>query len=75
MFLALQVIQFLLPLLDLSVAVQKQLQQNCPDGPVVKTLPCNAGDGGSIPGWGSKIPHAVEMLQLRSNAAKYINKY
>ena len=24
----------------------------------VKTLPSNAGDRGSIPGWGAKIPHA-----------------
>ena len=29
-----------------------------PGGPVVKTLPPNAGGGGSIPGWGAKIPHA-----------------
>ena len=42
---------------------------------MVKNLPCNAGDGGSIPGWGSKIPHAVEMLQLRPDAVEYINKY
>ena len=26
---------------------------------MVKTSPSNAGDGGSIPGWGSKIPHAL----------------
>ena len=25
---------------------------------MVKTLPSNAGDVGSIPGWGDKIPHA-----------------
>ena len=24
-----------------------------PDGPMVKTLPANAGDMGSIPGWGT----------------------
>ena len=29
-----------------------------PGSPVVKTLPSNAGDVGSIPGWGDKIPHA-----------------
>ena len=29
-----------------------------PGGPVVKTLPSNAGGEGSIPGWGAKIPHA-----------------
>ena len=27
-------------------------------GPVVKTLPSNAGGAGSIPGWGAKIPQA-----------------
>ena len=29
---------------------------------MVKSLPCNAGDVGSIPGWGTKIPHAAEQL-------------
>ena len=29
-----------------------------PGGPVVKTLPSNAGGVGSIPRWGAKIPHA-----------------
>ena len=27
--------------------------------PVVKNLPANEGDMGSIPGWGNKIPHAT----------------
>ena len=30
-----------------------------PDGPVVKNPPSNAGDSGSIPGWGTKSPHAT----------------
>ena len=33
-----------------------------PGGPMVKNLPCNAGDMGSIPGQGTKIPHAAEQL-------------
>ena len=33
-----------------------------PSGPVVKNPPCNAGDVSSIPGQGTKIPHAVEQL-------------
>ena len=33
-----------------------------PDGPVVKIPPCNAGDVNSIPGQGTKIPHAMEQL-------------
>ena len=31
-----------------------------PGGPVVKNLPCNAGDQGSIPGLGTNIPRAEE---------------
>ena len=31
---------------------------NFPGGPVVKNLPCNAGDLGLNPGQGTKIPHA-----------------
>ena len=33
-----------------------------PAGPVVKNLPSSAGDVGSIPGRGTKIPHAAEPL-------------
>ena len=36
-----------------------------PGGPVVKNLPYNAGDAGSIPGWGTKIPYALEQLSPR----------
>ena len=35
-----------------------------PGGPVVKNLPCNAGDAGSIPGQGTKIPYATEQPSL-----------
>ena len=37
-----------------------------PVGPVVKNLPSNAGDAGSIPGWGTKIPHATGQLSPHS---------
>ena len=33
-----------------------------PGGPVVKNPPSNAGDVGSIPGRGTKIPHATRQL-------------
>ena len=33
-------------------------------GPVVKNLSCNAGDTGSIPGRGTKIPRALRQLSL-----------
>ena len=37
---------------------------------VVKNLPCNAGDTGSIPGQGTKIPHAPEQLSLPATTTK-----
>ena len=37
---------------------QKSLR-DFPGGPAVKNPPSNAGDVGSIPGQGTKIPHAV----------------
>ena len=33
-----------------------------PGGPVVKNPPCSAGDASLIPGWGTKIPHALGQL-------------
>ena len=48
---------------------------------MVKNMACNAGDTGSIPGWGTKIPRAATTVphdtsvQLRPDAAKkQINK-
>ena len=35
-----------------------------PGGLVVKNLPCNAGDMGSIPGRGTKISQAAGQLSL-----------
>ena len=32
-----------------------------PGGPVLKNSPCNAGELGLVPGWGTKISHAVEQ--------------
>ena len=48
-----------------GVSLQKLLLWTCkillsrsyPDGPGVKNPPCNAGDSGLIPDWGTKIPH------------------
>ena len=39
-----------------------------PGGPVVKNPPSDAGDAGLIPGWGTKIPHAVEQLSPSATA-------
>ena len=35
---------------------------------MVKNLPSNAGDAGSIAGWGTKLPHAVGQLSPRAAA-------
>ena len=41
-----------------------------PGGPVVKNQPSNAGDMGSIPGRGIKIPHATGQLSLWATTTK-----
>ena len=41
------------------------LNEDSPGGPVVKTPPSNARDGGSIPGQGTKIPQATQLNQER----------
>ena len=38
--------------------------RDIPGGPVIKNPPSKAGDVGSIPGGGSKIPHAAGQLRL-----------
>jgi len=45
------------------------LQENLVGGPVVQNLPCSAGEAGSIPRPGTKIPEATGQLSLR--AASY----
>ena len=40
----------------------KTKNRDFPGGPVVKNPPSNAGDLGSILGWGTKIPHATGQL-------------
>ena len=39
-------------------------------GPVVRNLPCNAGDMGLTLGWGTKIPHATEPLSPCTTTAE-----
>ena len=41
-----------------------------PGGVVVKNLPSNAGDTGSTPGWGTKIPHAAGQLSPRATTTE-----
>ena len=43
-----------------------------PGGPVVKNLPYNAGDAGSIPGQGTKIPRASGQLSPRATTTELV---
>ena len=45
---------------------QNRFARDFPGGPVVKNPLSNAGDLGSIPGQGTKIPHAVGQLSLHT---------
>ena len=42
------------------------MSRDFPVGPVVENPPSNAGDAGSIPGQGTKIPHAAGQLNPRA---------
>ena len=44
------------------MAIIKRSTRDFPGGPVVKNLPSNAGDVGSITGQGIKITHATGQL-------------
>ena len=43
----------------LSPGLKKEGKGGFSNGPVVETLPSNAGGVGSIPGQGTKIPHTT----------------
>ena len=47
-----------------KVPINKTLLEDFPGGLMVKNLPSNAGDVGSIPGQGTKIPHDTKQLSL-----------
>ena len=53
---------------DLKAGVKSQFYQDFPSGPVVKNLPSNAGDTGSISIRGTKIPHAKGLLNPQATA-------
>ena len=46
----------------MRIIVRKGIERDFPGGPVVKNPPSKAGDQGSIPGLGAKIPHASRQL-------------
>ena len=41
---------------------------------MVKTSPSNVGDMGLIPGWGAKIPHALQPKNQNIKQEEYYNK-
>ena len=48
----------------------KMYYRDFPSGPLVKDLPSSAGDMGSIPGRGTKIPHAAGQLSPRATSTE-----
>ena len=48
----------------------KNISWDFPGGPVVKNPPYNAGDAGSIPGRGTRFPHATGQLSPRATATE-----
>ena len=44
-----------------------QALRDFPGGSMVKNPPSSAGHTGSIPGWGTKIPHATGQLSLHAH--------
>ena len=50
-----------------SIPVKGSPEWDFPGGPVVKNPPSKAGDVGSIPGRGTKIPHASGPLSPRAS--------
>ena len=46
------------PILECYRQHPRRIPGDFPGGPVVKTSPSDAGNVGSIPGWGAKIQHA-----------------
>ena len=44
------------------IQVKKEKDRGSPGGSVIKNQPSRAGEMGSIPGPGTKIPHAVGQL-------------
>ena len=46
--------------------IKNTIPVDFPGGPVVKNPPSNAGDAGSIPDRGTRIPHATGHLSLHT---------
>ena len=59
----------------LSVTYQQKGSWDVPDGPVVRTLPSNAGGTSSIPGGGAKIQHPLMSKNQNIQQKQYCNKF
>ena len=57
-----------------SVSSRARVVGDFPSSPLVKTLPCNAGSMGSVPGLGAKLPHAAGCSQKCLKRKKTKNK-
>ena len=53
-------------------AIQELIPTDFPGDPVVKNLPSSVGDVGSVPGWGTKIPHAAGHHAITKNPSTAI---
>ena len=62
-----------------NISLQKEFLkiflQGLPGSPVIKALPSNAKDAGSIPGQGVKIPHALWPKNQNIQWKQYSNKF
>ena len=58
---------------ELSPGLKKEAKGGFSNGPVVETLPSNAGGVGSIPGQRTKIPHAALKGQRKKPRKKILS--
>ena len=53
--------------LGITQLFKNTLVWNFLGGPVAENPPCNTVDLSSVPGWGTKIPHAEQQLSLQAS--------
>ena len=57
-----------------EISFNKMPPGDFPGGPGAKTLPSNTEGVGSVPGQGTKIPHATEQLSQKVPSHPKLNK-
>ena len=55
-----------------KIYCKNEFSWDFPGGPVVKNLLYYAGDADSIPGQGTKIPHAAEQLSPHATTTELV---